>query len=378
MKRNQKLFSLLLILSLALALAGCGSSGAKDASSAQSVSYAPAAAFGSNSSYYAAEEPMEMESAAMDSAAVTAGSGFGNKSAANADARPMSEKVIYNGHVNLETTEFDAAIESIDALIAQYDGYLENSSVSGSNYRSISRGEPGARSASYTIRVPSAHFGDIMGALPQIGNVPYSETSSRNVTRDYYDVQSRLDAYKTQEARLLEMLSVAETVEDMLSIQRELTEVQYELDSLTGTLRYYDDQVGYSTIYLNVQEVRVYTPEPTITLSYRERMAKGFRESVDATVEFFTEFFLWFVTSLPWLVPLVAIVALVIALLRRIFSRSPERRARREARKAAKRARAEEKRRLRQEKKEAKKQKSAPSPAAPAPSGTESSEEAKE
>ena len=48
------------------------------------------------------------------------------------------------------------------------------------------------------------------------------------------------------------MLSIAETVEDMLSIQRELTEVQYELDSLTGTLRYYDNQVNYSTVSLTV------------------------------------------------------------------------------------------------------------------------------
>ena len=72
-------------------------------------------------------------------------------------------------------------------------------------------------------------------------------------------------------------------------------------------------------------------------------MSKGFKESVHKTAEFFKELFLWFVTSLPWLVPLCAAAALLIALIRRRALKNPERaerrRARREARKAAKEAR---------------------------------------
>ncbi len=355
MKRKQKLFSLLLILALALALAGCGS--AKSSGSYAAEPVAPAAAYDTGSyydSYYPAEESMEM-AGVNQAASPSAAGGLGSNSRVDPDARPMSEKVIYNGNVRLETTEFDAAVERINELIAECEGYLESSSVSGSNYRSISKGETGARSASYTIRVPSVNFSRMMGTLPEIGNVPYSEISSRNVTREYYDVQARLDAFKTQEARLLEMLSVAETVKDMLEIQQQLTEVQYEIDSLTGTLRYYDDQVSYSTVYLSVQEVREYTPEPTITLSYKERMVKGFRESLAATANFFKEFALWFVTSLPWLIPLVLAFALVIALLRRLFTGSGERKARRQAKREAKKARKEAKAaemaRRRQEKK---------------------------
>ena len=330
MKNMKRSLALLLAVVLALALAGCGSS--KNASSAASESYYADERGDSFGGYM--EEPAEPEADMMSDSAASPGLG-GAKNSAPENIADMSEKIIYNAEVTLETTGFDNALERIAAMVKELGGYMESTSISGSNYSAISRGSAGARSAYYTIRIPSARFAEFTGSLTDLGNVPYSRTYTRNVTREYYDTQSRLDAYKVQETRLLEMLSVAETVEDMLAIQRELTDVQYEIDSLTGTLRYYDNQVGYSTVDLTVREVREYTPEPTITLTYWERMSKGFRESVHNTVEFFKEFFLWFVTSLPWLIPLCAFIALLVALLRRRAARNPEIAARRAARKEA-------------------------------------------
>ncbi len=344
MKRSVKILSLILVLAVVLGFAGCGASRKYSAAApAASYSYNTSAAYDTaaveeyeyDMGAYPAEAPM---AAASTTEAKAAGLSGQNQSSSPTD---MSEKIIYNAEVTLETTEFDDALEKIGALVGELGGYMESTSISGSNYSSISRGNSGVRSASYTIRIPSEHFNQLTGTLSDLGNVPYSRTYSRNVTQEYYDVQSRLDAYRTQEKRLLEMLAIAETVEDMLAIQRELTEVQYELDSLTGTLRYYDNQVSYSTVYLSVQEVREYTPEPTIKLTYWERMGRDFRTSLKNTGEFFTDLFLWFVTSLPWLIPLAAVIWLAIHLIRRRIRRDPERsRARAERRAAKKEARA--------------------------------------
>lgn len=332
MNRNHRFAVVSLILILCLSLIGCGS--AKNASFASSDS-APAAApypngqradMGFEAADIAVEEPAEEES------------GFGSSgSTVDPAALPRADKIIYNASVTLETTDFDNAQERISRLVAEKGGFMESTSISGNNYYQISRGYASSRSAFYTIRIPQESFQEIMNTLPEIGNVPYSETNSRNITRNYYDTQMRLEAFKTQEKRLLEMLSVAESVEDMLAIQAQLTEVQYEIDSLTGTLRYYDDQVNYSTIYLTVQEVREYTPEPTVKLSYWERMTKGFKESLKATGEFFQNAFLWIVVSLPWLIPLAVCIVLLLLLLRHICRNSPAlqaRAARRAARKA--------------------------------------------
>ena len=339
---RKRIAALAAALIMIISLAGCGSS--KNATSASSrADYEYGA-------YETIEEgtPLAVGEAAYDSAysakpTASGSSGIGNANTQAPSAADMSEKIIYNADVTLETTSFDEALERISAMVADLGGYLESSSVSGSNYSSISKGYAGARTARFSIRIPAARFSDLIGTISDLGNVPYSNTYTRNVTTQYYDTQSRLDAYRVQEKRLLEMLSIAETVDDMLAIQRELTDVQYEIDSLTGTLRYYDNQVGYSTVNLSVNEVKEYTPEPTVRLTYWERMSKGFKESVHKTSEFFKELFLWFVTSLPWLVPLCAAAALLIALIRRRLAKDPERaerrRARREARRAAKEAR---------------------------------------
>ena len=347
MKRNKKLLSFLLALILIAGLVGCGSS--KNYAAAEQ--YDEKYSYGTSAS--AANAPaMAMgmeESAVFDSDApalapepAEAG-GLGSTGSQAPTAQDMSEKIIYNADVTLETTTFDTALEKISAMVTELGGYLESSSVSGSNYSSISRGKAGARSAHFSIRVPASRFSELVGTISELGNVPYSNTYTKNVTSQYYDTQSRLEAYRVQEKRLLEMLSIAESVDDMLAIQRELTNVQYEIDSLTGRLLYLDNQVGYSTVNLTVNEVREYTPEPTIQLTYWERMVKEFKESVHNTVEFFKELFLWFVTSLPWMIPLGLFIALVIALVRRSAARHPERaaarQARREARRQAKEAR---------------------------------------
>ena len=336
MKKTTKLLSLTLALLLALGLAGCG------AKTMSAASDAAPAVYDYQSS--PAETLMEESTMGTDTGFANTASagglygaedGSGSRTAGDEPA-DMSEKIIYSADARLETTEFDAALEKIQALVKELGGFMESTSVSGNNYSAIARGSTGGRYASFTIRVPSDKFSALTGSLSDIGNVPYCNTYMQNVTMEYYDVQSRLDAYRTQETRLLEMLAAAESVENMLAIQQQLTEVQYEIDSLTGQLRYYDHQVNYSTVTLDVTEVREYTPEPTITLTYWQRMVRGFSESLKSVGEFFQDLFLWFVTSLPWLVPLAAAIAAAAALIRRSVKKHPERAARRAERRAAK------------------------------------------
>ena len=171
------------------------------------------------------------------------------------------EKIIYSADATVETTEFDKTLEELAALIKEYGGWVQSSSINGANYYSISRGSSYNRSADYTIRIPSDKFQTVMGSLSTLGNIPYSYTYTENVSAQYYDVQSRLTAYKTQETRLLEMMEKAQTVEDTITIEEKLTELQYKIDSLQSSLNNWDRQVNYSTISLNVQEVGEYTEQ---------------------------------------------------------------------------------------------------------------------
>lgn len=333
MKRYTKAISLLLVFAAAFMLAGCGAS-AKYENSAPAAAPAAAADYGM---WEAAEEDYayEMEAPA---AMVT---GSGNYSSA-AEPKDMSEKIIYSADVTLETTEFDKALEAVNALVSELGGYMESTGIYGNNYYSISRGYNDNRSANYTIRIPCEHFATLTGRLSEIGNIPSCSTYSNNVTMEYYDIQSRLNAYKTQETRLLEMLAIAESVEDMLSIQQQLTEVQYEIDSLTGSLRYYDNKVSYSTVNLHVSEVTEYTPEPTVKLNYAQKMLRNLKSSLKGIGSFFSDLGLWLVAALPVLAVLAIIAFAVILLVRRI-RRTKGDRISRKAKKAAEKSVTEEK-----------------------------------
>lgn len=292
----KKALSLLLAVLLVFALCACGS--------ANSASSAPAASY--DMAFTEAAFPAEAEE--YGGFAVTGGTQLESGSGAAPEGSP--EKLIYSASATVETTEFDGTIEKLSALVEQYGGFVESSSVNGSNYYTQSRGYSSTRYASYVIRVPSDKFSALMGSLSTLGNVPYSHTYTENITAQYYDTDARLTAYQTQEARLLEMMDAAETVEDLIAIEEKLTELRYQIESLQSTLKNWDRQVAYSTLDLEVQEVIEYTPESR--MSYGQELALALCSGLKRTGEFFKDLLLAIVGALPALVILAVVLAILI------------------------------------------------------------------
>ena len=292
----KKALSLLLAALLVFALCAC--------SSADTASSAPAASY--DMAYTEAAYPAEAEE--YGGFAVTGGTQLESGSGAAPKGSP--EKLIYSASATVETTEFDGTIEKLSALVEQYGGFVESSSVNGSNYYTQSRGYSSTRYASYVIRVPSEKFSALMGSLPTLGNVPYSHTYTENITAQYYDTDARLTAYQTQEARLLEMMEAAKTVEDLIAIEEKLTELRYQIESLQSTLKNWDRQVAYSTLDLEVQEVVEYTPESR--MSYGQELALALCSGLKRTGEFFKDLLLAIVGALPALVILAVVLAILI------------------------------------------------------------------
>ncbi len=312
----KKTFSILLALAMLLSLAACGASSPASAfSRASDSSTAAETAAGSNAEY--SEEAaadysyggFAVNAAAPEAASADGGSGELPELA--------PDKIIYSADATVETTDFEGTLAGVAKLVEQYKGWIESSSVNGANYYSKARGSTSSRSASYTIRIPAASFSDVMGSLSTLGNVPYTYTYTDNVTTWYYDTEARLNAYQAQETRLLELLEEAESVEDVITIEEKLTELRYQIESLQSTLKGWDRQVSYSTVYLSIEEVAEYTPE---TLSakpaYGQRLLSALRDSLRGIGEFFSELLIRLVGALPVLLLLAAVTAAVVLIAR--------------------------------------------------------------
>ena len=309
----KKFVSLLLALLMLLTLCACGES--KSAASG-----APRADYDANGFYLAKEEaamPAEEPMAAYDEAYGLSATAVQTAPGGSDAPSQRPGKIIYSSNVQVETTDFEGTLAKLDKMVADFGGWVESSSVSGSNYADRSRGSVSRRSASFTLRIPSERFQELMSSLSDLGNVPYSHIYSENVTAQYYDVQARLTAYTAQEQRLLEMMELAESVEDAIILEDRLTEVRYRIESLQSSLNNWDRQVSFSSVYLDISEVQEYSPEPQVQPSYGERLSRALKSGWKDFTDFCQDLLLLIAESLPGLILFAAVITAVVLAVRR-------------------------------------------------------------
>lgn len=246
--------------------------------------------------------------------------------APQADAEEMlsGRKVIQNADFSLETLEYEETVDAIQALVSASGGYVERSSTEGSG---VLDGGSGWRCASFTVRVPAAGLTEFSEALGECGSVTNSSFYTNEVTDYYYDTEAHLKSLQLQEERLLEILSKATQLEEVITLETSLADVRYQIESLQGTLRRLDSQVELSTVNIFVQEVSEYSPGQSRPRSLGQRIAAEFSESMQSlrrAGENFLVFFLGNIVSIAvWAAVLVCVVVLVRRRLKKRAAKGP-------------------------------------------------------
>lgn len=233
-------------------------------------------------------------------------------------ATPQNQKLIRKVWIDAETEDLDALLSQVDQRIAELSGYVEEREV----YHGSAQSSRRYRYANLTIRVPADRLDAFIDQVSQVSNITSTNETADDITLSYIATQSRITALETEQARLLELLAKAETMEDLLKIESRLTDVRTELEEVTSQLRLYDNLVDYGTIYLNLSEVREYTvvEEPETVW---QRIGSGFMESLKNLGTFFTELFVFVIVALPYLA-VIALVAVGIVLLIKFRKRKPK------------------------------------------------------
>ncbi|MDE6915843.1 MAG: DUF4349 domain-containing protein, partial [Lachnospiraceae bacterium] len=134
-------------------------------------------------------------------------------------------------------------------------------------------------------------------------------TSVDNISQKYYDTTAQIEALKIQEKNLLTMLEKCETIEDMITVEQRLSEVQYELNNLQTTRRYMDMDVAYSYVNINVSEVMEYRQdsEPVRKNTFIDRL----KNTILSTGRGFLSFLELLLFLFIGLTPYIAIAAVV-------------------------------------------------------------------
>ncbi len=266
------------------------------------------------------EEEVAVEDSLLDSS---------NGSANLSEIPESSRKLIRTFDLDVETLEFDSFIASVKAEVNSLGGYIESSSTSGNSYNYSSN-----RYANFVCRIPSDKLDEFVNTVGGLGNVTYSYENTDDVTLKYVDTEARIKSLQTEYDQLLELLAEAENIDTIILLQQRLTEVRYQLESYQSQLRTYDNLVDYSTVNLNVNEVkRITAPEQE---SVWERIRSDFSDNIYDIWVGAEDFFVWFVANIPYFIIWAVIIAVIIIIVKLIFRNSPKYQARKAARKAAK------------------------------------------
>ena len=242
-----------------------------------------------------------------------------------ADQVKSSEKIIEYVTMQVQTTAFDDFTNEVQSKVAELGGYIERSNIEGNSYNYINSN----RSARFVLRIPTDNKNEMTEYIGKSCTVVSKEVNTENVTLEYVDIESRISALNAEKEALESLLSKADTTSDIIAIQSELTNVIYQIESYSSRLRTFDNLVDYMTLTLNVFEVqRVSVTEKQGVF---ERIGTNLGENFEDIGNGLLEFFVWLISSIPYILLIAVIVFIIWLIIWLIVRRAKKRRARRNA-----------------------------------------------
>jgi len=211
---------------------------------------------------------------------------YGEPPTAGETAATADQRVIKTGYVTLQVESVQTSIDTLSQLAETLGGFVQTSNA-GENY-------DGTRYGFITMRFPADQYTAAMQQIRSAGiKVLDESTDAQDVTEQFTDLQARLNVAQGEEQAYLVLLNRSGSVSDLLSVQRELSNVRARIESLQGQIQYLDNHTSYSTISVTLQE-REHVALPTKPFQPGETLSVAL-QSVVIVFQFLVEAIIWIV-----------------------------------------------------------------------------------
>lgn len=145
--------------------------------------------------------------------------------------------VRYSADIHMDTKQPDSVMLHVASLAKKYGGYMQS-----------------MNSGVCSIRVKSEHFTAAVTEISGFGKVTEKNIRSEDVTDAFNDYKVRLENAEKSRQRYMELLQKAQTIEDILRVEKEIDRLTLDIEQLKGKLALLTDQTSYSTISVDVHE----------------------------------------------------------------------------------------------------------------------------
>jgi hypothetical protein len=164
---------------------------------------------------------------------------------ADSSAQILDRMVIRTAQLTVQVQDVESALAHARAVASQAGGF-----VSASNTHVERVDDQDRMVADLTLQVRSDSADSAMSDLRALGKVTSETSGSQDVTDEYVDLDSNLRNLQASETAILKLMDKATQISDVLSLQRELTNVRGQIERIQGRKKYLERRTDMATITL--------------------------------------------------------------------------------------------------------------------------------
>jgi hypothetical protein len=188
-------------------------------------------------------------------------------------------KIIRDGTMSIQVAKdgFSGGFAAVTRIAQNNGGFVLSSQIRGQ------------RTGTLTLRIPAKRFDDAMLALRNVGVVQAQSITGKDVTAQFIDLRARLRNAIAQRTVLRDLMARATTIQETITVQNRLSNVELQVEQIQGQLNFIEDQVAEATVRVDLHEkdaAQIQTDEvknPSLGSAW-ERSIQGFLNVVSAVV----------------------------------------------------------------------------------------------
>lgn len=185
-----------------------------------------------------------------------AGPGTDNVPSAEEFVEKGGSLIAKDGMLALSVENVGSVMAQVEAVAGDFKGYVEKSDQSSTG---------AYNSGLVQIRVPSASFEKAMSELRGLGEVVRESSEGTDVTGAFVDAGARLKTLRAEEEQYINMISSTRNVDEMIKVRTKLSDVRYQIESLTAQQKQIASRGMMSTITVEISAFVAPMPRPVST-----------------------------------------------------------------------------------------------------------------
>lgn len=160
--------------------------------------------------------------------------------AAETSATAPDRKLVKSAEIHIRADNLEEAGRAVMELAQSRGGYASSTTRLDNSLR-------------YTLKIPSAHYETVLTGVSKLGKILYQSENTEDVTIRFYDLDGRLNTKRELLKTFQDYLEKAKSIEEIMSVEQRVAELQQEIDWLGSQLSSLSHLVDYATITLDIE-----------------------------------------------------------------------------------------------------------------------------